>query len=92
MKGKQKLYRRDTYGDALQACGNCDPLQNWVLRPLNREKTLSVSGLKTFFHNPYVAPQGNAARTGTGMFYPSFLRIFFQPLPLKRCRAMEVIR
>jgi len=45
----QKLVGRDTYTptDAPQVCGNCD-------LSLNREETLSVSGLKTPSNNPEV--------------------------------------
>ncbi len=56
MKEKQKLDRRNTYTPtgAPQACGNCDPHQNGVLKSLNREETLSVPGLKTPSNNPDV--------------------------------------
>ncbi len=49
MKEKQKLGKRNTYTPtgAPQACGSCD-------HALNREKTLSVSGLKTSSNNPDV--------------------------------------
>ncbi len=49
MKEKQKLDRRNTYTptDAPQTRGNCD-------HALNREKTLSVPGLKTSSNNPDV--------------------------------------
>ena len=93
MKEKRKLDQRDTYTNAPRACGNCAPLQNGVLRSLNREGTLSVPGLKTSSNNPDVDLQGNATWIGTERFYLSFLQIFFQFLPpLKRWRALEAIR
>ncbi len=89
IKKKQKLDRRDTYGNASQIRV---PLQNGVLEPLNRERTLSVPGLKTLFNNPCMDTHGNAAGTGTERFHLSFLQIFFKFLPLKRCGVLEAIR
>ena len=51
MKEKQRLDRRDTYTDATQAR---DPYRNIVLMPLNRERILSVLGLKNSSNNPGV--------------------------------------
>ena len=56
IRKKQKLGRRNTYTptDAPQVRCNRDPLQNGVLKSLNREETLSVPGLKTLSNNPDV--------------------------------------
>ena len=70
VKNKQKLDRRDTYTPtgAPQACGNCDPLQNGVLKSLNREETLSVPDLKTPSNNPDVDIR--SGMTGRGLRVP----------------------
>ncbi len=51
MKEKQRLDRRYTYTDATQTR---DPSRNMVLRSLNRERILSVPGLKNSSNNPGV--------------------------------------
>ena len=56
IENKQKLGGRNTCTpmDAPHIRCNCDPLQNGVLKSLNREGTLSVPGLKTPSNNPGV--------------------------------------
>ena len=70
IKNKQKLDRRNTYTPTAppQARCNCGPLQNGVLKSLNREETLSVPGLKTLSNNPDVDLR--SGMTGRGLRVP----------------------